>query len=92
KIGTLVVTSGPSMFPENNGAIAIQYVKTVSYNEYRYEYAGDGQNSFDFNSYNTDHTIRCRFLTITAETKTGCDIKIHNEYFSPDIDVTFNRE
>ncbi|MDE6556460.1 MAG: hypothetical protein K2K55_05795, partial [Duncaniella sp.] len=29
KIGTLVVTSGPSMFPENNGAIAIQYELTL---------------------------------------------------------------
>ena len=91
KIGTLVVTSGPSLFPDNEG-ITIQYVKTVTYNEYRYQYVGDGQSDIDFNSYNVDHTIRCRFLTIVAETATDCEILIHNPYFDPDTSVKFNRE
>lgn len=91
KIGTLVVTSGPSLFPNNDG-IAIQYVKTVTYNEYRFQYEGDGQENIDFNSYNVDHTIRCRFLTISAETVDDAEIIIHNDYFSPDTSVVFDRE
>lgn len=91
KIGTLVVTSGPSLFPDNDG-IAIQYVKTVTYNEYRYQYEGDEQDNIDFNSYNVDHTIRCRFLTITAEEVDDAEILIHNAYFSPDTSVKFNRK
>lgn len=91
KIGTLVVTSGPSLFPDND-AITIQYVKTVTYNEYRYQYVGDGQSDIDFNKFNVDHTIRCRFLTITSEEVNDAEILIHNPYFSPDASVTFSRK
>lgn len=91
KIGTLLVTSGPSLFPDND-KVTIQYIKSVSYNEYKYQYEGDGQSDIDFSKINVDHTIRCRFLTIIEEKVDNAEIIIHNPYFSPDTSVTFARE
>lgn len=90
KIGTLVVTSGPSLFDPNR--IAISYIKTVSYAEYLYNYVtGDTSNDVDVNSPNTNHTVRCRFLTITATADNDAKIMIHNPYFSPNASVKFTR-
>lgn len=90
KIGTLVVASGPSLF--DSSKIAISYHKTVSYAEYCYNYVtGDTSNDIDVNSPNTNHTVRCRFLTITATNDNDAAIRIHNEYFSPDATVSFIR-
>lgn len=86
KIGTLVVTTGPSLFNPDN--IAISYIKRVSYDEYRYQYNYNG--NLDPNMPNDTHTIRCRFLTI-SEAVGESEIKIHNNYFSPDVSVKFER-
>lgn len=88
KIGTLVVSSGPSLFDPSK--IAISYVKTVNYSEYLYNV--DSNNSVDVNSPNANHTVRCRFLTITATTDNDAEIMIHNPYFSPNASVKFIRQ
>lgn len=89
KVGNLVVVTGPSLF--NPNFVAISYMKTVTYAEYRYQYA-DNSNEVDINKPNANHTVRCRFLTINTVTD-GSEgkIRIHNPYFSPDVDVTFKR-
>lgn len=90
KIGTLVVSSGASLF--DSSKIAISYLKTVSYAEYCYNYVTtDTSNDVDVNSPNTHHTVRCRFLTITATTDNDAEIMIHNPYFSPNASVKFTR-
>lgn len=81
KIGTMIVTSGASLFDPK--VTAIQYIKTVSLEEYKYQYNGEDDSSgFDVGKANTNHTIRCRFTTISAVTSgsTGT-IRIYNEYF-----------
>lgn len=89
KIGTLVVNSGQSLFDPSK--IAISYIKTVSYNEYLYNYSDESNNMVDVNSPNTNHTVRCRFLTITATTDNDAEIMIYNPYFSPNASVKFTR-
>lgn len=91
KIGTLLVTSGSSLFDQN--VTAIQYVKTVSLMEYKYQYKGiEDSSDFDTGKANTSHTIRCRFLTISSvENGSDAEIKIHNQYFTPDADVSCKR-
>ncbi len=85
KEGTLVVTTGPSLFDKNK--IAISYIKKVSYTEYIYGYDTENENN------NPTHTIRCRFTTIASvEPGTTAEIKIQNEYFKPDINVKFTRD
>ena len=91
KVGTLVVSTGPSLFSEKEGQIVISYIKTVSYNEYIYNYRNDGSNDINTSSRNTNHTVRCRFLTISAESTVDAEIRIHNDYFDPDVSVTFQR-
>lgn len=89
-IGTLVVYTGPSLFESNNGVPAISYVKTVSWAEYNYLYKAGGGNEVDINSPNPNHTVRCRFRTITAGTgKT--EVIIHNPYFV-NTTATFTRQ
>lgn len=87
KIGTLLVQSGVSLFDPTK--VAIQYVKTVTLNEYKYQYKDDG--TVDVGVPNMNHTIRARFLTIKEGTETDAAIQIHNEYFSPDANVVFKR-
>lgn len=87
KIGTLLVQSGISLF--DPAKIAIQYVKTVTLNEYKYKYADDG--TVDVGVPNMNHTIRARFKTIKAGEETDAEIRIHNEYFYPDANVVFQR-
>ena len=91
KIGDMVVSTGPSLFPEKEGQVVISYIKTVSYNEYIYNYRNDGSNDVNTSSRNTNHTVRCRFLTILAESTVDAQIRIHNDYFDPDASVTFQR-
>lgn len=85
----LVVSTGPSLF--DNSITAISYIKSLSYAEYRYQYLNNTSDDIDPSKINTNHTVRCRFLTTTAST--GSDqIMIHNPYFVPDASVTFNRQ
>ena len=80
KIGTLVVKTGPSLF--NPAVPAISYVKTVSYEEYLYQYSTEGAgNAVDVSKRNVNHTVRCRFLTTTAGTGVT-NIKVSNSYFN----------
>lgn len=90
KIGTLVVSTGPSLFDPN--VTAISYIKTVSYQEYEYMYKNDGSNDINVNVKNTNHTVRCRFLTIIDEAVDDAEIRIHNDYFVPDASVVFERK
>lgn len=88
KIGTLVVTTGPSLF--NSDLTTISYLKKVSYEEYLYKYNGN-TNDLDKSQKNSNHTIRCRFTTIMDAELDDAEIKIHNPYFSPDISAKFKR-
>lgn len=96
KIGTLVVSTGPSMW--DNAVTAISYIKTVSYQEYQHLYYNDPDRSNEINpgTTNTNHTIRCRFLTINAvssgDAANKAEIRIHNDYFKPDVSVVFQRK
>lgn len=90
KIGTMSVTSGPSLF--NPNVTAIQYIKTVTLNEYKYKYDGQTSDNFNVGAVNTNHTIRCRFTTITAVTAgDNAVVRIHNPYLSPDAEATASR-
>lgn len=88
KIGTLLVTSGTSLFDPN--VTSIQYIKTVSLNEYKYQHKttadSDVSNEIDTGKLNTSHTIRCRFSTISTVTSgEQGTVRIYNEYFvNPD--------
>lgn len=95
KIGTMTVTYGPSLFDPQ--VTAIQYIKTVSLNEYKFMYkARDPKDPdsdvIDVGKPNTNHTIRCRFTTIT-EVAAGspAEVHIHNPYFSPDAVASASR-
>lgn len=90
KVGNLLVQTGASLFDPNR--LAISYIKTVSHAEYLYQYVDDNSNDVDINKPNTRHTVRCRFLTINSvENGSDGEIRIHNEYFLPDANVTFKR-
>lgn len=90
KKGTLVVNYGPSLF--NPNVIAISYIKVVSYDEYLYQYENDNSNAVAVNRPNTNHTVRCRFTTISQVTAGDKGtIRVHNPYFTPDISVGFTR-
>lgn len=90
KIGNLVVHTGPSLV--NPEAVAISYIKTLSYKEYLYQYTEDDSNDVDINKPNKNHTVRCRFLTInTVDSGSPGEITIHCEYFKPNIKVKFER-
>lgn len=93
KVGTLVVNSGPSLFDPSR--IAISYIKTVTYNEYLYWYTNDTSDVIDVNKKNTNHTVRCRFTTITVQSNPATNkaqILIHNPYFQPNASVGFIRQ
>lgn len=87
KKGTLVVTTGPSLF--DSKVTSISYLKKISYEEYKYQYNSDNQ--LDKSLQNNNHTIRCRFTTITNAELDNAEIKIHNPYFRPDISAIFKR-
>ncbi len=89
KSDNLVVTYGPSLFDPD--ITSIQYVKTVTYMEYMHPYLNDGSNDINISATNTNHTIRCRFLTTTAAKGNG-EVMIQNEYFRPNADVKFTRQ
>lgn len=81
-IGTLVVSSGQSLFP---GIVdtRISYIKTVSWAEYNYL---TDENNVLTTKDNVNHTVRCRFLCTTSlETlnlpQTVTRVKINNPYF-----------
>lgn len=89
KIDNMVVSTGSSLF--NPAATAISYIKTVTYAEYSYQYLSDTSNDLDISTPNTNHTVRCRFLTIIPGTEEG-EIRVHNSYFIPDASVKVVRE
>lgn len=93
-VGTLVVTSGPSVFDNVQGA-RIKYVKTISYSDYSTLLDASHPTAVkvpqDKNNPNgpTIHRVRCRFLTITslenlgiaAGGSTNTTVRITNPYF-----------
>ena len=106
KNGTIVVQSGPSMFGKSDdesgdesGDIRIQYVKTVTWNEYDPDNKSDDPNSREDN-YDADgnyigNVVRCRFLTITDLDADDINqrettVKIRNKYFN-EFEVKFSR-
>lgn len=95
-IGTLVVSYGNSLFPVLGSTdYAISYIKTVTWDEYNFNYYdsdsnGHTVNDINVNSVNTDHMIRCRFRTITSDTG-ETQMRIANDYFTT-ATFTFNRE
>lgn len=90
KVGNLVVNTGPSLFDPN--IVAISYIKTLTYMEYLYKYTDDDSNDVDITKPNTNHTVRCRFLTINSvENNSPGEIIIHCDYFKPDVSVQFKR-
>ena len=99
KVGTIVVQSGPSIF-DGLDDIRIQYVKTVTWDEYDPDNKSDDPDSrednYDENGNYIGNVIRCRFLTITdvdkdAEiTQTETTLKITNPYFK-DFFISFTR-
>lgn len=91
-VGTLVVSTGPSLFEENNGAPAISFIKTVTWLEYNYLYSNSTGNDIDVSKSdrNSYHTIRCRLRTINVRKGTNT-IMIHNPYFY-NTTVTFTRK
>lgn len=88
KKGTLIVTTGPSLFDPS--VTAISYLKRVSYEEYLYKY-NDDLKGLDVGEENINHTIRCRFKTIIDAELSDAEIRIHSSYFSPDISAKFER-
>lgn len=86
-MGTIVVTSGPSLFPENNGYNRIQYVKSVTWTEYnsplRMDMRDDNGTAIgDPADGPVIHRIRCRFRTIeTVADGTEVTVAIANENF-----------
>lgn len=90
-IGTLVVTSGETLFPTpgiSYDVPRIKYIKTVSLQEYKYKYFTD-TNNVDINTENPDHLVRCRFRTINSlvdlpgsPTSTTTHVVIDNPYFN----------
>lgn len=84
----MTVYTGPSLFdPE---VYSLSYIKTVTYEEYRYLY--DDSNQLNEELPNTYHQIACRFLTISkVDDGTEGEIMIQNEYFKPNLSITFTR-
>ncbi|MDE5880290.1 MAG: hypothetical protein K2H60_01040 [Muribaculaceae bacterium] len=95
-MGTIVVSPGPSLFPDNKGENRIQYNKSVTWSEYNsplrmdtrddngtlLETAGDGPNI---------HRVRCRFRTIEqVDNSTEVTVMIANINFN-NTEVKFTR-
>lgn len=95
KSDNMVVNTGSTLFPtgDNEDFVTIQYIKTVTYQEYMHPYVNDGSNDINTGVINANHTIRCRFQTTTT-VAVGSDgeVIIHNEYFRPDASVKFKRQ
>ena len=91
-MGTIVVTTGPSLFPENNGYNRIQYVKSVTWTEYNSELKMDTRDDNGTMIGNPEdgpvtHRVRCRFRTIESVangTNVYVAIKNDNFVFDPD--------
>lgn len=93
KNGTIVVQSSTSLFkdePEGITDIRIQYVKTVTWEEYDPDNKGDADSTtdnYDSKGNYIGNIVRCRFLTITDLSDTGDDqnpvttVLIDNPYF-----------
>ena len=94
-MGTIVVSPGPSLFPENNGYNRIQYIKSVTWSEYNAPLrmdvrddngtvignAGDGP---------VTHRVRCRFRTIeNVANGTEVTVAIANENFASDSQTSW---
>lgn len=106
KKGTIVVKSGKSLFDDPDDGvddIRIQYVKTVTWQEYDpdnslWETEPDSKddNYDEFGNY-LGNIVRCRFMTITDISDLAADaaartttVKIVNPYFNP-VELTFFR-
>ena len=99
KVGTIVVQSGQSYF-ENIDDIRIQYVKTVTWDEYDPDNddrasGGSATDNYDDSGNYIGNVVRCRFLTITdlrddEINATTTTLRIVNDYFNTK-DVRFER-
>ena len=90
-MGTIVVNSGPSLFPENNGYNRIQYVKSVTWTEYNAPLRMDVRDDNGTAIGNpadgpVTHRVRCRFRTIEKVANgTEVTVAIANENFKFDL-------
>lgn len=90
-IGTLVVTSGPSSFPNIQGS-RIKYVKTITWTQYNDPLLPGqthGANGLKIDNGNGTYTrrVRCRFRTITSLQNLGISgsvttIRITNDHYN----------
>lgn len=84
--GTLVVTSGESLFGGVTGVNRIQYLKTVTWTQYNEEYeAKTGNNGTMINNGNGTYTHRVRCRMRTTSSGTG---KITVRIANPNFNVT----
>ncbi len=87
-MGTIVVTSGPSLFPQNKGENRIQYIKSVTWTEYNSELKMDVRDDNGTAIGNPDdgpvtHRVRCRFRTIeNVAQNTQVTVRIDNVNFN----------
>lgn len=91
-IGTLVVTSGSSLFPNITGE-RIKYLKTITWTDYNTETTTKNYTGVvvpdqrDPSGATKIRRVRCRFRTITSlanlgvTTSTTTRVRIHNPYF-----------
>lgn len=91
-IGTLVVASGPSLFPNITGE-RIKYLKTITWTDYNTETTTENYTGVvvsdqrDPSGATKIRRVRCRFRTITSlanlgvTTSTTTRVRIHNPYF-----------
>lgn len=100
-VGTLVVTSGTSSFPNVQGS-RIKYVKTITWTDYNTDLDADHPTGVIVPDQNNPDVkirrVRCRFRTITSLENLGetgsrtTIVRIHNPYFTTPKDVDGNRE
>lgn len=97
-MGTIVVSPGPTLFPDQNGPgeKRIQYVKSVTWTEYNTPLRTDVRDDNGTFIENTDggpntHRVRCRFRTIETVTEgTVITVRIANINFNTG-EVKFTR-
>ncbi len=95
-MGTIVVSPGPSLFPDNNGENRIQYRKSVTWTEYNSELKmnvrdDNGTAIGDPANGPVTHRVRCRFRTIeTVTNNTKVTVAIDNINFNKTF-LSFNR-
>ena len=87
--GTIVVSYGPTLFPELNGEgqTRIQYIKTVTWTDYNTELLLDQREDngtlLVSSTGNNIHRVRCRFRTSeVAENGTEIHVRIANDNFN----------